>query len=148
MNRGQYIRLLVGTAANATNVIAAAKELSLHVSATVEDATTKDTDGMWTEQEITGLSYDISTSALVIPTSDDLAEDAVTTDFWENLAATTDGAVYWKIANVSGTNNRTVGTTIVSGQANLTSMTITAQNKQNTTIQANLQGVGAYTVGS
>ena len=148
MNRGQYIRLLVGTAANATNVIAAAKELSLHVSATVEDATTKDTDGMWTEQEITGLSYDISTSALVIPTSDDLAEDAVTTDFWENLAATTDGAVYWKIANVSGTNNRTVGTAIVSGQANLTSMTITAQNKQNTTIQANLQGVGAYTVGS
>ena len=63
--KGQFVRLFLGsdnTAAPST-VIAAAKTLSLHVSLTLEDATTKDTAGDWLVQEPTALNYDISQCA-------------------------------------------------------------------------------------
>ena len=65
--KGQFVRLFLGsdnTTAPA-KVIASAKSLSLHVSLSMEDATTKDTTGDWQVQEPTALSYDISTSALM-----------------------------------------------------------------------------------
>ena len=65
--KGQFVRLFLGSDNTATpaKVIAGAKQLSLHVSMTLEDATTKDTDGDWTIQEPTQLAFDISTTALV-----------------------------------------------------------------------------------
>ena len=65
--KGQFVRLFLGSDNTAvpTAVIAAAKQLSLHVSLTLEDASTKDTDGNWLIQEPTALAYDISTTALM-----------------------------------------------------------------------------------
>ena len=54
--------------------------------------------------------------------------------------------VKWKIANVSGQNNRTASSTIVSGSAVLTQLTINAANRQNATYDAQLTGYGEYTV--
>mgnify|MGYP002514471094 CR=1 FL=1 len=65
--KGQFVRLFLSAdnTAAPSDVIAAAKSLSLHVSLTLEDATTKDTDGNWTVQEATELAWDISTSASI-----------------------------------------------------------------------------------
>ena len=148
--KGQFVRLFLSsdnTAAPA-KVIAAAKTLSLHVSLSLEDATTKDTDGTWQIQEPTGLSYDISTSALVrgndTITSQVTAQDLASIE--EIYEAGT--PVKWQIANVSGDNQRTKGTVIASGSCLLTQLSIQAKNRSNATYQATLNGYGAYTVGS
>lgn len=148
--KGQFVRLFLGsdnTAAPA-KVIAAATSLTLHVSLTLEDATTKDTTGDWIVQEPTGLSYDISSSALMrgdesITSSVDGQEIADLEDIYEASQP-----VKWKIANVSGANNRTAGATIVSGSAVITQLTLNGPNRQNATYDAQLTGYGDYTVGA
>ena len=148
--KGQFVRLFLSddnTAAPA-KVIAAAKTLSLHVSMSLEDATTKDTPGNWQIQEPTALNYDITTSALVrgndTITSQVTAQDLASIE--EIYEAGT--PVKWQIANVSGDNQRTKGTVIASGSCLLTQLSIQAQNRSNATYQATLNGYGAYTVGS
>ena len=148
--KGQFVRLFLSsdnTTAPA-KVIAAAKSLSLHVSMTLEDATTKDTTGNWQIQEPTGLSYDISTSALVrgndTITSAVLAQDLASIE--EIYEAGT--PVKWKICNVSGANQRTAGAVIASGSVLLTQLTLNGPNRQNATYDAQLTGYGAYTVGA
>ena len=148
--KGQFVRLFLSsdnTAAPA-KVIAAAKTLSLHVSLSLEDATTKDTDGTWQIQEPTGLSYDISTSALV--RGNDTITSAVTAQDLASIEEIYEAGtpVKWQIANVSGDNQRTKGTVIASGSCLLTQLSIQAQNRSNATYQATLNGYGAYTVGS
>lgn len=146
--KGQFVRLFLSsdnTTAPAA-VIAAARSLSIHVSLQLESATTKDTPGSWDIQEPTGLSYDISTSALV--RGNDTITSAVAA---KDLASIEDiyeagTPVKWKIANTSGANNRTASSTIVSGSCLLTSLQITANNRSNATYQATLTGYGDYTV--
>jgi predicted secreted protein len=146
--KGQFVRLFLGsdnTAAPST-VIAAAKSLSLHVSLTLEDATTKDTAGDWQIQEPTALSYDISTGALV------RSGETITSQVGaKNLADLetiyeVGTPVKWKIANVSGDNNRTASSTIVSGSVVLTQLAINGPNRQNADYTATLNGYGDYTV--
>ena len=148
--KGQFVRLFLSsdnTTAPA-KVIAAAKSLSLHVSMTLEDATTKDTTGNWQIQEPTGLSYDISTSALVrgndTITSAVLAQDLASIESIYEAGT----PVKWKICNVSGANQRTAGAVIASGSVLLTQLTMNGPNRQNATYDAQLTGYGAYTVGS
>lgn len=148
--KGQFVRLFLSsdnTTAPA-KVIAAAKSLSLHVSMTLEDATTKDTTGNWQIQEPTGLSYDISTSALVrgndTITSAVLAQDLASIESIYEAGT----PVKWKICNVSGANQRTAGAVIASGSVLLTQLTLNGPNRQNATYDAQLTGYGAYTVGS
>ena len=146
--KGQFVRLFLGsdnTAAPST-VIAAAKTLSLHVSLTLEDATTKDTTGDWQIQEPTALSYDISTGALV--RSGETITSQVGAKSLADLETIYEAGtpVKWKIANVSGDNNRTASSTIVSGSVVLTQLTINGPNRQNADYSAQLTGYGDYTV--
>ena len=146
--KGQYVRLFLGsdnTAAPST-VIAAAKSLSLHVSLTLEDATTKDTADDWQIQEPTALSYDISTGALV--RSGETITSQVGAKSLADLETIYEAGtpVKWKIANVGGDNNRTASSTIVSGSVILTQLTMNGPNRQNADYTANLNGYGDYTV--
>ena len=148
--KGQFVRLFLSsdnTTAPA-KVIAAAKSLSLHVSMTLEDATTKDTTGNWQIQEPTGLSYDISTSALV--RGNDTITSAVAAQDLASIESIYEAGtpVKWKIANASGANNRTAGAVIASGSVLLTQLTLNGPNRQNATFTAQLNGYGAYTVGA
>ena len=131
--KGQFVRLFLSddNTAAPSKVIAAAKTLALHVSVTVENATTKDTEGEWQIQEPTAISY---------ATVQDQALADIETIY------VTGTPVKWKIANVSGQNNRTASSTIVSGSAVLTQLTINAANRQNATYDAQLTGYGEYTV--
>ena len=146
--KGQYVRLFLSsdnTAAPST-VIAAAKSLSLHVSLTLEDATTKDTAGDWQIQEPTALSYDISTGALV------RSGETITSQVGGKTLADLESIheagtpVKWKISNVGGDNNRTASSTIVSGSVILTQLTLNGPNRQNADYTAQLQGYGEYVV--
>lgn len=148
--KGQFVRLFlaINELPSTPMPIAAAKSLSLHVSLTLEDATTKDTEGEWQIQEPTGLSYDISTSALMrsgetITSSVSARTIADIENVYENGLP-----VDWKIANVGGANNRTATTTIVSGKVIVSSLTMNGPNRQNATYDATLTGYGDYTVGS
>ena len=148
--KGQFIRLFLGSDNTTTpaKVIASAKSLSLHVSLSMEDATTKDTTGDWQVQEPTSLSYDISTSALM--RGNDTISSAVNAQTLSDIMSIYEAAspVKWQIANVSGDNNRTKGAVIASGSVVITSLTLNGPNRQNATYDAQLQGYGAYTVGA
>ena len=148
--KGQFVRLFMSSdnTATPTAVIAAARQLSLHVSVQMESATTKDTAGDWDVQEPVGISYDISTTALV--RSGETITSQVTGKGLADLEDIyeTGTPVKWLIANTSGANNRTKGSVICSGSALISQLQISAQNKQSATYTAQLQGYGAYTVGS
>ena len=144
--KGQFVRLFIASTASPALVVAGAKSLSLHVSLTLSDATTKDTDDDWQVQEPTELSYDISSSALV--DSGETITSGVSGQTLSTLMANyeNEDLMYWQIANVSGANNRTKGSVIVSGQAYITQLTVNAPNRQTATYDTRLSGFGNYTV--
>ena len=148
--KGQFVRLFLSSDNTATpaKVIAAAKQLSIHVSLTLEQNNTKDTDENWIAQEPTALNYDISTNALV--DSGETITSSVDGQGLSDLMTIYEGGtpVKWQIANVSGANQRTKGSIIASGSAQLTQLTINAANRQAATYDAQLTGYGAYNVGS
>ena len=148
--KGQYVRLFLGSDNSATpaKVIASSKSLSLHVSMSMEDATTKDTTGDWQVQEPVGLSYDISTSALM--RSGDTVTSTVQGQSLADVMSIYEASepVKWQIAAVSGTNNRDKGAVIASGSVVITSLTLNGPNRQNATYDAQLNGYGIYTVGA
>jgi hypothetical protein len=146
--KGQFVRLFLGSDNSAVpaKIVAAAKSLSLHVSMSLEDATTKDTTGDWQVQEPTALSYDISSNALVsggdVITSTVQGQDfASIEDIYE--AST---PVRFQIANVSGANNRTKGAIICSGSVVITQLELSAQNRTNASYTTTLTGYGIYQV--
>lgn len=148
--KGQFVRLFLGSDNTATpsKVIAAAKQLSFHVSLSVENATTKDTQGDWQVQEPTGLSYDISTNALT--RGGDTITSTVQSQSLADLEDIYDASepVKFEIANVSGNNQRTKGAVIVSGSVVITQLNLNNPNRQNSDYSASLNGYGDYTVGA
>ena len=148
--KGQFVRLFLGSdnSAAPSKVIAFAKQLSLHVSLTMESVTTKDTQGEWDAQEPTALNYDISTTALV--RSGDTITSQVQGQQLADVETIYEGGtpVKWKIANVSGDNQRTASSTIVSGSVVLTQLTENAPNRQAADYTAQFNGYGEYSVGS
>ena len=148
--KGQFVRLFLGSDNTATpaEVIAGAKQLSLHVSLTLEDATTKDTEGNWVIQEPTALAYDISTTALI--RANDNITSVVTSQSMADVEQIYEAGtpVKWQIANVSGANQRTKGAVIASGSVVLTTLTLNGPNHQNADYTAQMNGYGPYTVGA
>ena len=146
--KGQYVRFFLSSDNSNTpsKVIAGAKELSLHVSMTLESATTKDTPGDWDVQEPTALNYDISTSALI------RANDTITSGVLAQTLADLESIyeasspVKWLIGNVSGDNQRTLSSTIVSGSCIVASLTLNGPNRQNADYSASFTGWGDYAV--
>jgi len=146
--KGQHVRLFLSNdnTAAASMPIAAARTLSLHVSVTVEDASTKDTVGEWQIQEPTSLAYDITTGALM-RSGETITSQVTGVDMAAVEAIYEAGTpVKWKIANVSGDNNRTASSAIVSGSVVLTQLTLNGPNRQNADYQATMNGYGDYEV--
>lgn len=148
--KGQFVRLFLSSDNTTTpaSVVAAAKQLSLHISMTMESSVTKDTEGEWDVQDATELSYDITSNALV--SSGETISSSVGGQSLNDLEMiyANGTPVKWQIANVSGDNNRTKDSVIVSGSALLTQLQINAAVRSNATYDATLNGYGEYTVGS
>lgn len=148
--KGQFVRLFLSSDNTTTPaaVIAAARQLSFHVSLTLENATTKDTPGDWQIQEPTGLSYDISSTALM--RGNDTITSAVAGKSLADLEDIYEEGtpVKFQIANVSGDNQRTKGAVIVSGSVIIATLTMNGPNRQNADYTTALNGYGAYVVGA
>lgn len=63
--KGQNLRLVVND-----KCVAGATSCSLHIAATVEDSSTKDDTGDWARNEITGLSWDAQSDAVMLTTEE------------------------------------------------------------------------------
>lgn len=146
--KGQYVRLFLSNdnTVAPSKPIASALQLSLHVSLTLEDATTKDTTGDWVVQEATGLSYDITSNALV--RSGETITSQVTGMDMAAIEVIYEGGtpVKWKIANVNGDNNRTATSTLVSGSVLISQLEVNGPNRSNAAYTTTLNGYGDYTV--
>lgn len=147
--KGENVRLFLGSDNTATpsRVVAGARTLSIHCSLTLEDATTKDTDGNWIVQEATELAWDISSGALV--RSGDNITSSVQAQGLAEIEAIKEGGnpVKCFVANTSGANNRTLGAIILSGSVIVSQLTINGPlGTADYTTQLN--GYGAYTVGA
>lgn len=147
MDKGQHLRLLLksGTGSSQTKkVFALGTGLTFHLSAATEDATTKDTtdtDGTWLGYEVTQRSGDIQIEALI-----GTGTDSAATTLNDVINAVSDTVLEWELALVSGANNRTVATSICSGQGKLSSVNPQGQNRQNASYSATLNIYGPVTV--
>lgn len=146
--KGETVRLYLSSdnTTAPTAVLAAARSLSLHISISLEDVTTKDTTGEWVYQEPTELSYDISSGALV-RSGETITSQVAGKSYADIQSLYEAGTPFkWKIANVGGDNNRTASSTIVSGSILITQLTQNDPNRQASdyTMQAN--GYGLYEV--
>lgn len=148
--KGQYVRLFLASDNNTTpsDVIAFAKQLSVHVSVTLEEATTKDTEGLWLIQEQTGITFDITSGAVFY--SSETVTSPVGGKEYKDIQEIFDVAVpvKFQVANVSGANNRTKGAVLMSGAVVITQLELQAQNRSNITYSTTLSGYGIYNVGA
>jgi hypothetical protein len=129
--KGQNLRIKLGG-----QYIAYATSCSVHTSASLEDGSTKDTvSGLWTEQEATSLSWDISCESLFAVGQADMLSligQQISVEF----------------LHTSGAQNRVDGSVVCSGNAIISDINITAPNRQNVTWSLQAQGVGALNTGS
>lgn len=130
--RGEFLRLFLGNSGSKA-VIAQATNCSLHLSLSMEDATTKDDTSAssstldYKSQAPTQINYDIS--------SDCIYEGGL-----HNL---TEGSSYkWSLAKASGNGQATMGDVLASGTAMLTSLVANATVNQNVTYNGAFTGIG------
>jgi hypothetical protein len=121
--------------------IAMATSCTFHISAQVEDSSTKDDANDFANNEVTGLSWDAQTDSLVTLT-DNGVNGELPTDLMSLILNKT--KVTLTFDQTAGTNNRTGQNSAIkrSGQAYLTDYSISAQNRQNSTLSCQFTGTG------
>ena len=135
--KGQNLRVMVGG-----KCIAMATSCTFHVSAQLESTSTKDSIGDFQEQEVVGLSWDASTESLVTlvdnGTNGELPQDLLSLIINKTLVTLT-------FDQTAGTNNRTGQDSAIkrTGTAYVSDVSISAQNRANSTISVQFQGTGA-----
>ena len=135
--KGQNLRVMVGG-----KCIAMATSCTFHVSAQLEDSSTKDSVGDFQEQEVTGLSWDAQTESLVTlednGTNGELPQDILSLMINKTKVTLT-------FDQTAGANNRVGQNSVIkkSGQAYITDVSISAQNRQNSTCTVQFTGTGA-----
>ena len=134
--KGQNLRVMVGD-----KCIAMATSCTFHVSAQLEDSSTKDSVGDFQEQEVTGLSWDAQTESLVTlednGTNGELPQDLLSLMINKTKVTLT-------FDQTAGANNRVGQNSVIkkTGQAYITDVNITAANRQNSTCSVQFTGTG------
>ena len=135
--KGQNLRLKI-----AGKFVGFATSCTVHVSASLEDSSTKDSsDGIFQEQQLTGLAWDISTDALYSVDTDATginAEGALD-------AILARQKVEIEFTGTVGTNNRQDTGHKYTGQAWINDISINAANRQNASYSLQAQGTGPLT---
>ena len=134
--KGQNLRVMVGG-----KCIAMATNCTFHISAQVESASTKDDANDFEVNELTGLSWDAQTDSLVTLT-DNGVNGELPTDLMSLIINKT--KVTLTFDQTAGTNNRTGQNSAIkrSGEAYLTDYSLSAQNRQNSTLSCQFTGTG------
>lgn len=139
--KGQNLRVMVGTASGSEKCIAMATNATFHVSATLEDSSTKDSVGDFQEQEVTGLSWDAQTDSL-ITLEDNGTNGELPQDLLSLMINKT--KVHLVFDQTAGTNNRVAQNSAIkhSGWAWINDISISAQNRQNSQLTVQFTGTG------
>ena len=134
--KGQNLRVMVGG-----KCIAMATSCTFHISAQVESASTKDDANDFEVNEVTGLSWDAQTDSLVTLT-DNGVNGELPTDLMSLILNKT--KVTLTFDQTAGANNRTGQNSAIkrSGEAYLTDYSLSAQNRQNSTLSCQFTGTG------
>ena len=134
--KGQNLRVMVGG-----KCIAMATNCTFHISAQVESASTKDDANDFEVNEVTGLSWDAQTDSLVTLT-DNGVNGELPTDLMSLIINKT--KVTLTFDQTAGANNRTGQNSAIkrSGEAYLTDYSLSAQNRQNSTLSCQFTGTG------
>jgi hypothetical protein len=118
-----------------------ATSCTFHVSAQLQDSSTKDSVGDFQEQEVTGLSWDAQTESLVTlednGTNGELPQDLLSLMINKTKVTLT-------FDQTAGANNRVGQNSAIkkTGEAYINDINITAQNRQNSTISVQFSGTG------
>jgi len=122
--------------------IAMATNAQFHISAELQDASSKDSVGDWQEQEVTGLSWDAQTDSLVT-LEDNGSNGELPQDILSLMINKT--KVTLTFDQTAGANNRVGQNSAIkkTGEAYVSDVQITAQNRQNSTMTVQFQGTGA-----
>ena len=134
--KGQNLRIMVGG-----KCIAMATSCQFHIGTSLESVSTKDSVGDFDEQEVVGLNWDASTDSLVTLTDNgqngELPNDLMSLIINKTLVTLT-------FDETAGTNNRTGQNATIqrSGSAYLTDYSLTAPNRQNSTLSCKFTGTG------
>lgn len=120
--------------------IAMATSCQLHISAQMEDSSTKD-DGNWQTQEVVGLSWDVQTDSL-ITLVDNGSNGELPTDLLSLIISQT--KVTLTFDQTAGTNNRVGQNAAIkrTGYAYLTDYNLVAQNRTAAKLTCQFQGDG------
>ena len=145
--KGQNLRLRLNK-----KYVAYATSCSIHLSANLEESSTKDSTNDYQEQEVTGVSWDISTDALysVRPDANAMIGENMITLFTN--PANRRVRVSFLVTKSSSEKNRSHDTgTMFYGWAWVSDIVVNAPNRQNATYTIQLTGDGelkAMTVAS
>jgi hypothetical protein len=135
--KGENLRILIGPDDEHLLCVAAATNCVVHVSAVVEEDTTKDTEDDWLIKEVTGLSWDVQAEAFILDEAD---EDAASADL---LQVGLEYVIrFSQTAGAAGEKNRDAIANEMqwTGKAILGDMTLTATNREQSTARLNFTG--------
>ena len=127
--KGQNLRLFIKQGNGTAKCVAFATSCTYHLSATLEDSSTKDDAGGFQKQEVTGMAGDFSCDALYSVETDSTGvngEDAL-----DMLLAGQEVTVEFSATN--GDNNRTPTGSKYTCDAIINDISINAPNRQNVT---------------
>ena len=130
--KGQNLRIMLGTPAKC---VAFSTNCTYHVSNTLEDSSTKDTDGNFQKQEVTGCAGDISCDALYSVDTDSTGINGETA--LDMVLAGQEVDVSFTPTN--GEKNRTGVGTPYTCKAIVNDININAPNRQNVTYSIQMQ---------
>lgn len=139
--KGQNLRVMVGG-----YCIASATSCTFHIASNTEDSSTKDTVSGFQEIEVTGFSWDAQTESLVVTADPANASGKIPTDLLTTMLASTLVTLKFTSTTAGSNYNRTATTTLAyTGSAYITDISITAANRQNSTLSVTFTGTGALT---
>ena len=130
--KGQNLRILIGSPAKC---VAFATSCTYHLSATLEDSSTKDDIGGFQKQEVTGMAGDISCDALYSVDAD--ANGVNGEDALDLLLAGQEVDV--EFSATTGDKNRTATGNKYTCKALVNDISINAPNRQNVTYSIQMQ---------
>lgn len=135
--KGQFFRVLIDE-----KVVALAKSCTLHTAADVSDTTTKDSTGMWKEQEVTAMSWDGSVNGLVAELS-----TSETANQGLNMILSVGTMVAIEFEQTTGDENRVAkaGGVKFSGNAIINDCSAEFPDRADSTFTLQFQGTGALT---
>lgn len=127
--KGQNLRLFVGSRA-----IAAALDCQLQVQLNVTPYSTKDDEGSFTKNRVVSLQWSVTANAVVV---DDVELDAIGAAELTDLVGQD---VQVQLNTTNGDKNREGVEQLLAGEAIVSDVQYTAQNRQRSTYQVTLTG--------